>query len=659
MGRVYGYPFGFGHKVGGYPEFDGWPRFDNVTHQVVHRDWLERAWRGGLRLMVMLAVNNEWLAHFWFMRRADGNTGNDMQSVWLQLEGARQLQEEIDSEYGGAGKGWYRIVDDPLEAIDVMGQGKLAVVLGIEVDYLFNSYPPVNPTQIPWTAAGQFPLLDEPSVVAAVKEAYDMGVRYVFPIHFADNMFGGTAHQNGTEYSQIDQVLDAASLSTPWGSVLLPNRITTVPAPDLGFDQRNVQGLTPLGRTLLRELMNYGIMFDIDHMSYQSRQDTLDLAEAESYPVISGHTGFNDILMGKKHNETQLSLRDVDRIRRLGGMVAPIISQGELDEVATWTRPDGTSVPHVIGQSTNTFAQALLYAVEKMQGGPVAIGTDFNGFAGVPGPRTGPDIYQQTSVFGPHLPEVVYPFTTGEGVVMDKCTAGKRDFDVNQDGLVHVGLLPDLVADLQAMGVRQEELEPLLHSAEGFAGVWQSAWQRNGAVIQNSNGEIWVIYGKARFHVPDAATLERLFPGTQIRKTTGSLDDIPQIPADGTLLREEDGTTWVIYGSARFHVPDPLILRMIFGLSTVNQVWNHAVDDIPLIPADGTLLREHNGTIWVIFGGAKFHVPDSTTLNRIYTGIGVIQLWDGAADAIPGVPADGSFFREEDGKVWGIWLGPR
>ena len=50
-----------GHHVGGYPEFDGWPRYNNVTSQAVYYDWLKRAYDGGLRLMVMLAVNNEVL----------------------------------------------------------------------------------------------------------------------------------------------------------------------------------------------------------------------------------------------------------------------------------------------------------------------------------------------------------------------------------------------------------------------------------------------------------------------------------------------------------------------------------------------------------------------------------------------------------------------
>ena len=52
----------WGHPVGGIPEFDGWPRRDSITHQSVHVDWLRRCVDGGLRLMVMLAVNNEYLA---------------------------------------------------------------------------------------------------------------------------------------------------------------------------------------------------------------------------------------------------------------------------------------------------------------------------------------------------------------------------------------------------------------------------------------------------------------------------------------------------------------------------------------------------------------------------------------------------------------------
>ncbi len=46
-----------GHLVGGFPEFDGWPRWNICTHQAMYEDWLLRAdHQGGLQLMVMLPL---------------------------------------------------------------------------------------------------------------------------------------------------------------------------------------------------------------------------------------------------------------------------------------------------------------------------------------------------------------------------------------------------------------------------------------------------------------------------------------------------------------------------------------------------------------------------------------------------------------------------
>src|SRR4051812_48410989 len=131
-----------GHLVGGWPQFDGWPRWDSMSHQTVHEDWLKRAVDGGLRLMVMLAVNSEHVANN--VERRPGRTKNDMEAVDLQLQGARDFQAYLDDKHGGPGKGWYRIVETPAQARSVMGQNKLAVILGIEVDYLFNAYSSGN-----------------------------------------------------------------------------------------------------------------------------------------------------------------------------------------------------------------------------------------------------------------------------------------------------------------------------------------------------------------------------------------------------------------------------------------------------------------------------------------------------------------------------------
>ncbi len=50
---------------------------------------------------------------------------------------------------------------------------------------------------------------------------------------------------------------------------------------------------------------------------------------------------------------------------------------------------------------------------------------------------------------------------------------GERTFDFNTDGLAHVGLLPDFMADLKNVGVSKEELDPLFRSAETYIRMWE------------------------------------------------------------------------------------------------------------------------------------------------------------------------------------------
>ena len=46
------------HSPTGWPSFTGWPTHDSNTHESTYWKWLERAWRGGLRLMVNDVVEN-------------------------------------------------------------------------------------------------------------------------------------------------------------------------------------------------------------------------------------------------------------------------------------------------------------------------------------------------------------------------------------------------------------------------------------------------------------------------------------------------------------------------------------------------------------------------------------------------------------------------
>src|ERR1700730_2192576 len=287
MKSIYGSP-SLGHSVGGYPDFDGWPRWDSVTHQSVYEDWLYLAVQGGLRLMVMLAVNNQFLCG---MSRSVLSC-NDMEAVDRQIAGAKEMEAHIDEKSNGPGRGWYRIVYTPYEARQVIEEGKLAVVLGIEVDYLFNCH-----------SEGE---LTEDALRQQLDKYYALGVRHIFPIHFGDNGFGGTAFQNQL---QLGFDLQNPGLSAPGGPLnpagtLGAYAVSVEDGRAAGYEsrvgRRNVRGLTSLGKTLIREMIARGMIIDVDHMSARSKADVFVICEAAHYPVVSGHAGFVEISHGTK-----------------------------------------------------------------------------------------------------------------------------------------------------------------------------------------------------------------------------------------------------------------------------------------------------------------------------------------------------------------------
>ena len=46
------------HATDGWPTFTYWPNHATATHEETYYKWVERAWRGGLRLFVNLYVDN-------------------------------------------------------------------------------------------------------------------------------------------------------------------------------------------------------------------------------------------------------------------------------------------------------------------------------------------------------------------------------------------------------------------------------------------------------------------------------------------------------------------------------------------------------------------------------------------------------------------------
>ena len=118
----YGNPVGT-HDTRGWPMLKDWPHHDSLTHEQTYYKWLERSWRAGLRLFVNLLVDNEVLCTLYPLKQ---NSCNEMDGVRLQAKRLRELQDYVDAQNGGPGKGWFRIVTTPVRgaARDQPGQAR-------------------------------------------------------------------------------------------------------------------------------------------------------------------------------------------------------------------------------------------------------------------------------------------------------------------------------------------------------------------------------------------------------------------------------------------------------------------------------------------------------------------------------------------------------
>lgn len=500
---------GFGHHVGGYPQYDGWPTWGTKNHQQMYYQWVERAYRGGLKLFVMHAVNNKVLCQS--ANQIQGFGCEDMPAADRQIQAAKDLEAFIDSRSGGPGRGWYRIAYTARQAREIINSGKMAVILGIEVDDLYNC------------SDGQC----TPEVLGQrVQHYYDLGVRHVHPIHVFDNPFGGSAeytdvfnYGNRIVNGQYFQTRDCSQPGSPddvgytfgGNDRLLGYLITAlgfgnyVPPVYPGQGHCNANGLTPLGETLMNQLMDRGMIIDVDHMSQLSLNRALELAEARRYPAIAmGHTGFLENHVGEHKIEADKTASQLERLRKLGGIVGVISHKGATDHISTYPGPNDhpsfvtSRVPDDCDSSSKSFAQEYLFAVERMRGAGVGIGTDWNGLNGQPSPRFGPDACKSEpgapngDLTGGNQSEgVTYPFNIygRPGVYsgkLDRSRIGQRLFDINADGLAHAGMLPDFIEDLRKVGVTDHDLAPLFNSAEAYIRMWERAEEDHVAPTTNA-----------------------------------------------------------------------------------------------------------------------------------------------------------------------------
>ena len=510
-GTLAGYGGAQNYNNDGYKKFTGWPAFFEVSHQKVHQDMLRHAVDGGLRLMVMLAEESPLLCQSVVNGGGRSNSSkcaDEMTGINSQVDAAHAMQAYIDSQAGGTGKGWYRIVKSPAEARAVIKQGKLAVVLGVETSHLFNCQTDLSCN---W---------EEP-----LRELWDKDVRHFFPVHHSTNAFGGPSYFRW-------EIQGPANFYS-W---LL--RVSTYNVPQIlcGYAYSHScdpTGLTPTGKAFIQKLMSLGAIIDVDHMSDHTFKDTLDIATANHYPVVASHSGFNGINKNGQDHEGQLRFDELQRIKQVGGMIGLISNQGDINTVSTYLRP-GNKILQVCGQSTETFAQAYYYALDNAKDMRIAIGTDINGPLRQVGPRFGTNQCNGGVGVGKKnnalLPGAF--IAHGSNRVVTPFVTGARAWDFNRDGLAHIGLLPDMFADLEVIGVAARDLEPLYTSAEGYVQMWERA-------LRLSSGNL-----DANTAAEASVASPSIDPGAE-----GSSDE--SIPA--RLYLDGDDATGIFIGSCLAH----------------------------------------------------------------------------------------------------------
>ncbi|MDW8019160.1 MAG: membrane dipeptidase [Chloroherpetonaceae bacterium] len=492
------------HHHDGYPNFPYWPHHSSKLHQQMWWEWIKRAYDGGLRVMVALTVNSELLAAL-----LDGDRPYDDESVAVRqiAETKRFVEQHSD---------FMEIAYSAEQLRDIVRRGKLAVVLGMEMDrwslsYAIDRPPAANvvvsvggssqpPTKyIPAPVQKQWRHEYRPDLRAYVRNLvqrwYNMGIRYVFPVHLVDNEFSGAAvydvlfsfancYTNGYHFlleSSSDRNLGYDMRRQISGFRDAIGRLRDAPGRPRFVDgllntsaelerkaehfstgrHVNTLGLTYLGEIALQEMMSLGMLIDIDHMSEKAQRRAVEIAESipgGGYPLFMGHNGIRSIGGNERNAPREL----VERISRLGGML-------------------GVGTAHATPEQ---FVRNFQSAWEAMGGRAVAVGTDVNGFELLPHHRR-----PNTSSESDRFYRDFFSFPYFEGRITDKSgiQGSSRKWDyITEGGVSHYGLMPEFFYDVSLQSGGREVVDNLWQAAEYFAQAWEKCERVKSSVASAS-----------------------------------------------------------------------------------------------------------------------------------------------------------------------------
>jgi hypothetical protein len=399
-------------------------------------------------MLTNLLVDNHALCTIYPLKK---NSCNEMDGVRLQARRIRELERYIDAQSGGPGEGWFRIVTDPFEARRIVNEGKLAVILGIEVSIVLDCGVTLD-----------IPKCTEDQIDERLDEVYGLGVRQMELVNKFDNALSGVTGDGGStgvitntgNFSETASFLKMETCSPEEGEAndnTQMNLHDDAGTPDAATDRDslvagifhvagqtgvapvyppaphcNTRALTPLGEHMIRRMVEKGIIFDPDHMSARARTQAMDVIRDMGAPgVVSSHS-WSDITIYPK-------------VLEQGGVVTPYAGSSKTF-VERWAAYKAFADPRY------TFG--------------FGYGSDVNGFGSQGAPRTDAEV------------KVTYPFTGFGGVTVDKQRSGEHVYDINVDGVAHYGLYPDWIEDLRIQA-GDAIIADMLRGPEAYLQMWE------------------------------------------------------------------------------------------------------------------------------------------------------------------------------------------
>ena len=500
------------HKHAGFPTMAYWPHSSSRSHQQMYIDWIRRAHEGGLNVLVALAVNNGLLAEL-----VNGDSPkDDKANIDRQVDEIRRMIARHTD--------FMREVKTAAEFRKAVKDGKLAVIVGVEIDDIGN-FTVGNPTLS----------CSADAVKKEIQRLYnEKGVRYILPLHFADNCLGGVAIK-GWMFNLSNRFMRTRPL--PIGQPFPPGFLYEVEkgAPGIKyrlslFDLKNEAELasSPIFNSLKGLIDGLGMTpfppaFDaikcpIPQLGCIPQYKLLksifspDLEWSRYQTIPGGHMNKKTLTpVGKVAIKEMMRLGmiiDIDHMSyktanealkiadEIGypvnsGHTGFLLMSGLKDEdynensrtpeqLRILAKVGGLMGIGWAGKDVGSYVTSYKWALNNPPGPAYTLGSDINGLEEMPPPRVGANVIYCTDNDAACRRQ--YPNAMRKYAFGTTANGKPRYWDYNLEGVSHIGLYPDSYQDMKNVDNGREWREKFFSAADAFAQMWDKIEVRKAFV---------------------------------------------------------------------------------------------------------------------------------------------------------------------------------